>query len=147
MEAKSVGMYWRLSFQPWVCYAAGILQHVLGRECGLTGPRLVKPRSVKRSSTMCSTHLKYYFLVQEVFSQISRSVMSNSLRSHGLQHARLLCPSPTPGAYLNPCPSRQWCHLTIASSVLLLPLQDSKTKWEDIKNKCCRKLFDIFAST
>ena len=34
MEAKSIGMYWRLSFQPWVCYAAGILQHVLGRECG-----------------------------------------------------------------------------------------------------------------
>ena len=50
-------------------------------------------------------------------SQCSRSVMSNSLRSHGLQHARLLCPSPTPGAYSNSCPSRQWCHPTISSSV------------------------------
>ena len=49
--------------------------------------------------------------------QFNRSVMS-SLRSHGLQDARLLCPSPTPGACSNSCPSSQWCHLTISSSVL-----------------------------
>ena len=36
---------------------------------------------------------------------------------HGLQHARLPCPSPTPGAYSNSCPSSQWCHPTISSSV------------------------------
>ena len=36
--------------------------------------------------------------------QYSHSVMSNSLRLHGLQHARLPCPSPTPGAYSNSCP-------------------------------------------
>ena len=34
----------------------------------------------------------------------SHSVMSDSLRSHGLQHARLPCPSPTPGAWSNSCP-------------------------------------------
>ena len=44
--------------------------------------------------------------------------MSNSLQPHGLQHARLPCPSPTPGAYLNSCPSSQWCHPTISSSVI-----------------------------
>ena len=50
--------------------------------------------------------------------------MSNSLQPHGLQHARLSHPSPTPGAYSNSCPSSQWCHPTISSSVvplLLLP--------------------------
>ena len=45
--------------------------------------------------------------------------MSNSLRPHGLQHARPQCPSPTPGVYLNSCPLSQWCHPTISSSVVL----------------------------
>ena len=44
--------------------------------------------------------------------------MSNSLLPHGLQHARLPCPSPTPGVYSNSCPSRRWCHPTISSSVI-----------------------------
>ena len=43
--------------------------------------------------------------------QFIRSVVSDSLRPHGLHHARLPCPSPTPGAYSNSCPSSQWCHL------------------------------------
>ena len=47
-----------------------------------------------------------------------QSVVSNSLWPHGLQHARLPCPSPTPGAYSNSCPSHQWCHPTISSSVV-----------------------------
>ena len=48
----------------------------------------------------------------------SLSVMSNSLGSHGLQHTKLPCPSPTPGACSNSCPSSQWCHQTISSSVV-----------------------------
>ena len=40
------------------------------------------------------------------------------LRPHGLQHARLPCPSPTPGVYSNSCPLSRWCHLTISSSVV-----------------------------
>ena len=44
--------------------------------------------------------------------------MSNSLWPHGLQHAWLRCPSPTPRAYSNSCPSCQWCHSTISSSVV-----------------------------
>ena len=49
---------------------------------------------------------------------LSRSVMSNSLRPHGLQHARLPCPSSTPRVYSNSCPLSQWCHPTISSSVI-----------------------------
>ena len=44
--------------------------------------------------------------------------MSNSLRPHGLQHARPPCPSPTPGVYSKSCPLSQWCHPTISSSVV-----------------------------
>ena len=50
--------------------------------------------------------------------QFSCSVVSVSLRPCGLQHSRLPCPSPTPGAYSNSCPLRRWCHLTISSSVI-----------------------------
>ena len=50
--------------------------------------------------------------------QFSCSVMSNSLQPHGLQHARLPCPSPTPGVYPNSCPSSQWCHPTISPSIV-----------------------------
>ena len=48
--------------------------------------------------------------------------MSDSLQPNGLQHARLPCPSPTPGAYSNSCPSSWWCHPAILSSVTLLLL-------------------------
>ena len=46
------------------------------------------------------------------------SVMSDSLRPHGLQHARPPCPSSTPGVYPNSCPLSWQCHLTISSSVI-----------------------------
>ena len=50
------------------------------------------------------------------FSSVTQSCPT--LRPHGLQHARLSYPSPTPGAYSNSCPSSQWCHPTISSSVI-----------------------------
>ena len=50
--------------------------------------------------------------------QFSCSVVSSALWPHGLQHARLPCSSPTPGAYSNSCPSHQWYHPTISSSVI-----------------------------
>ena len=49
-------------------------------------------------------------------SQFSCSVVSNSLRPHGLQHTRPPC--PTPRVYSNSCPLSQWCHPTISSSVI-----------------------------
>ena len=51
-------------------------------------------------------------------AQFSRSVVSDSLWPHELQHARPPCPSPTPGAHSNPCPLSWWCHPTILSSVV-----------------------------
>ena len=50
--------------------------------------------------------------------QFSCSVVSNSLRPHETQHTRPPCPSPTPGVHLNSCPSSQWCHPAIFSSVV-----------------------------
>ena len=47
-----------------------------------------------------------------------RSVMSDSLRPHGLRHARLPCPSLSPRVCSNSCPLSQWCHPTISSSVV-----------------------------
>ena len=46
------------------------------------------------------------------------SVMSDSLWPYGLKHARLPCPSLTPGACSNSCPSNRWCHPTISFSVV-----------------------------
>ena len=50
--------------------------------------------------------------------QFSHSVVSDSLQPHGLQHTRLPCPSPTPGAYTNSCPLSQRCHPTFSSCVV-----------------------------
>ena len=50
--------------------------------------------------------------------QFSRSVMSDSLWPHELQHARPPCPSPTPGVHPNPCPLSWWCYPTVSSSVV-----------------------------
>ena len=50
--------------------------------------------------------------------QFSCSVVSDSLRPHGLQRTKLPCPSPTPGACSKSCPLNQWCHSTISSSVI-----------------------------
>ena len=62
--------------------------------------------------------LKYYSL-STIFQLLlfSRSVVSNSLWPHGLQHTRIPCPSPFPRAFSNSCPLSQWVHPTISSSV------------------------------
>ena len=62
--------------------------------------------------------------IQVIFTirsdQISRSVMSDSLWPHGLQHARLPCHLPSLGVSPSSCPLSQWCHPTISSSVAIL---------------------------
>ena len=60
-----------------------------------------------------NTYIRQFSLVQ-----FSRSVVSYSLRPHGLQHATPPCPSPPPGVYSDSCPLSQWCHPTISSSVV-----------------------------
>ena len=65
-------------------------------------------------------HIIYTELFRSSFTkmvQFSCSVVSDSLRSHVLQHARLPCPSPMPKACSNSCTLSQWCHPTILSSV------------------------------
>ena len=53
--------------------------------------------------------------------QFSRSVVSDSLRPHELQHTRPPCPSSTPGFHSNSCPTSQWCNPAISSSVIPFP--------------------------
>ena len=57
-------------------------------------------------------------LVSVQFSQFSRSVVSDSLRSHESQHTRPPCPSPIAGVHSNSCPSSRWCHPAFSSSVI-----------------------------
>ena len=62
----------------------------------------------------CACHLA----LRDMPVQFSRSIMSDSLRPYGLQHARPPCPSPTPRVYSNSCPSSRWCHPTISFFVI-----------------------------
>ena len=73
------------------------------------------------------TKLQFFFLVvttvmiyslQFSLVQFSHSIVSDPLRPHELQHARPPCQSPTPGVYPNSCPSSQWCHPAISSSIV-----------------------------
>ena len=79
------------------------------------------------TDNMSGEGLPTWKLQPEPFSSFlllfSRSVVSDSLQPGGLQHARPPCPPPTPGACSDSCPSSQWCHPTISSSVvpLILP--------------------------
>ena len=67
----------------------------------------------RKTSTFASLTVKAFDCVQ-----LSHSVMSDSLQSHGLWYAKLPCPSPTPRTCSNSCPSSQWWHPTISSSVI-----------------------------
>ena len=79
-------------------------------------PKVLILNDIVRLCDMASPNLNYYIDYQ--FSQFSHSVLSDSLQPHGLQHARLPCPSTNSGAYSNSCPSSRWCHPTISSSVV-----------------------------
>ena len=67
---------------------------------------------------MSSLLLSYQGSPETGSVQFSHSVVSDSLWPHGLQHARLPCPSPTLRACSNTCPLSQWCQPTISSSVI-----------------------------
>ena len=76
-------------------------------------PKIKLPASAG-SSKKQEFQKNIYFCFQ--YSSTTQSCMT--LWPHGLQHARPPCPSPTPKAYSNSCPSSQWCHPTISSSVI-----------------------------
>ena len=67
---------------------------------------------------VCSVVSSFSIIPTQVSVQFSCSVVSDSLWPNGMQHARLLSPSPTPRVYSNSCPLSQWCHPTISSSVV-----------------------------
>ena len=80
--------------------------------------------SYLRASILCFTSWAVLGLIvgcgcSLMAAQFSCSVVSDSLQPHGLQHAKLPCSSPTPGACSNSCPSSRWCHPAISSSVAL----------------------------
>ena len=74
-----------------------------------------------------NSQARWDFIFNLVAVQFSRSAVSSCLQPHGLQHARLPCPSPTPRACSNSCSLSWWCHLTILSSCLLC--DGHKTRW------------------
>ena len=79
---------------------------------------------LKQGKHKTSQHLKvheihnYHIKALPSVSQLSRSVVSDSLWPHESQHVRPPCPSSTPGIHSNSCPSSQWCHPAISSSVV-----------------------------
>ena len=80
---------------------------------------LPNPRIKPRSPTLLADSLPSESPGKPMYTyQFSQSVVSDSLRPHGLQHARPPCPSPTSGTSSNSCPPSQWCHPTISSSVI-----------------------------
>ena len=80
----------------------------------LTSPVLSLAISLFSSYTLAILNMQF----PEDSVQFSRSVMSDSLRSHRLQHARLPCPPTTPRTYSNSCPLSWWYHPAISSSVI-----------------------------
>ena len=75
--------------------------------------------------TNCISFAKYQILIKIIlsindlqFGSVQSLSHVRSLRPHESQHARTPCPSPTPGVYSDSCPSSQWCHAAISSSVI-----------------------------
>ena len=64
------------------------------------------------------TYTLYLASPLQLSVQFSHSVVSDSLPPHGLQHTTPPCPSPSPGACSDSCPSSQWCHPIISFSVI-----------------------------
>ena len=84
------------------------------------GISLLHPCALKDTNVLRFLFISYCLTASGSFSsvQFSHTVMSDSLQPHGLQHARLICPSPTPRVYSDSYPLSQWCHPTISASVV-----------------------------
>ena len=77
-------------------------------------------RTPHLKNTLPHCHKGIWNLVGQILLLLlfSHAVVPDSLRPHGLHHVRLPCPSPSPRACTNSCPSSRWCHPTISSSVV-----------------------------
>ena len=117
--AKRRDLEERICIRSWV--PAGALIQIQQRNCRWGVPDTLTWNFLLFLLSHLTQILSFSFLAppQHLSSiQFSCSVESDSLRPHGLQHARLSCPSPTPRACSNSCPLSQWWHLTIFSSVV-----------------------------
>ena len=74
--------------------------------------------SLSNKNTMQICQISFLFIIIDTSVQFSHSVVSDSLWSHELQHARPPCPSPSPGVHSDSCPLSPWCHPAISSSVV-----------------------------
>ena len=95
-------------------------QVYLASESSLLTITIMRPFNLNSQpgwSTESST-FQFSYYSEAILLQFSRSVVSDSSRPRELQHARPPCPSPTPGVHPNSCPSSQWCHPAITSSVV-----------------------------
>ena len=82
-------------------------------------PRAKKPGGLQSIGPQKSqTQLKRFSMRIYISVQFHLSVVSDAWQPHGLQYARPPCPSPTPRACSNSCPSSRWCHPIISSSVI-----------------------------
>ena len=109
--------YWRLS-TPCVLKTMGSrCSHILLEGVEIDSVFLVCGWTISRRILHAHMFELAFWLVR-ISVQFSCSVVSDSLRPHGLQHTRPPCPSPTPGVYPNSCPLSWWCHPTISSSVI-----------------------------
>ena len=90
----------------------GFCLRLLGTQSRFRGISLSSQVQTRKCPNWCKVmeNLAFWFIHPSIHpfnhssAQLSRSVMSNSLRPHGLQHARPPCPSPTPRVYRNSCP-------------------------------------------
>ena len=91
----------------------------VSRALGLEKLTLLKwPHNPNKTTDLMQSLLNSPWDFSQKSDQISRSVMSDSLWPHELQHVRPPCPSPTPGVHWDSCPSSPWCHPAISSSVV-----------------------------
>ena len=79
---------------------------------------LKRPCFCFRIVIMFWTLFRHFVFILKIVQFSSIAQLFPTLRSHELQHARPLCPSPTLGVHSNSCPSSRWCHPAISSSVV-----------------------------
>ena len=109
-DALLILSFWAGSFSVVSLFHAGILPYNLW---------LLKTIRILTLSSGRSQPMLLWYGVP--FSSVQLLSLSDSMRPHGLQDARLSCPSLTPGVYSNPCPLSRWGYPTISSSLLLPP--------------------------
>ena len=99
-------------------FSRGSSQPEIKPKSSRTADRFLTDWATRKAEYQRTYTFKSFFIIQFSSIQFSRSVMSDSLRPHELQHARPPCLSPTPGVYPNSHPLSWWCHPTVSSSVV-----------------------------